>query len=160
MPGLIFQKGNFYSNDASSPKISWFQILFKSVKPFGYKKRLHILQLPIPLAYCVSLIMVTITSHIFINIFQTVHFSTVKLNRGNEKNMSHLLIPKSLKVWKKSEVIGPGSFNGLLNNVIVAKSWIKTSFTYQNIYTKYIKIYLWQEKIYTTIKWHKTNKAA
>ncbi len=36
------------------------------------KKRLRILPLPIPC--CVSLIMVTITSHIFINIFQTVHF--------------------------------------------------------------------------------------
>ncbi len=56
-------------------------------------------QLPIP--YCVSLIMVTITSHIFINIFQMVHFSAVKFTRGNEKNMNFLLIPKSTKVWKK-----------------------------------------------------------
>ena len=29
-----------YSNDAPSPKKSWFQILVKSVEPFGYKKRL------------------------------------------------------------------------------------------------------------------------
>ncbi len=71
MPGPISQNGIFLSNDASSPKISWFQISFKLVKPFGHKKRLRILQLPI--LYCVSL-MVTITSHIFINIFQTVHF--------------------------------------------------------------------------------------
>ncbi len=91
MPGLISQNGNFYSNDASSPKISWFQISLKSLRPFGHKKRLRILQLPIP--YCVSLIMVTITSHIFINIFIAVTFT-----RGNEKNMSFLLIPKSLKV--------------------------------------------------------------
>ncbi len=46
MPGPISQNGNLYSNDASSPKISWFQISFKSVKPFGHKKRLRILQLP------------------------------------------------------------------------------------------------------------------
>ncbi len=100
MPGLISQNGNFYANDASSAKISLFQISFKSVKPFGHKKRLRILQLPI--LYCVSLIMVTITSHIFINIFQTVHFSAVKFARGNEKNMSFLLISKSeslKKIW-------------------------------------------------------------
>ncbi len=96
MPGPISQNGNSYSNDASSPKVSWFQISFQSVKPFGHKKRLRILQLPIP--YCVSLIMVTITSHIFINMFQTVHFSAVKFTRGNEKNMSFLLIPTSPKV--------------------------------------------------------------
>ncbi len=52
-PGPISQNGNSYSNDASSPKVSWFQISFQSVKPFGHKKRLRILQLPIP--YCVSL---------------------------------------------------------------------------------------------------------
>ena len=41
--------------------------------------------------------------HIFINIFQTVglHFSAVKFTRGNEKNTSFILIPKSPKVWKK-----------------------------------------------------------
>ncbi len=109
VPGPISQNGNFYSNDASSPKISWFQISFKSVQPFGHKKRLSILQWPI--LYCVSLIMVTITSHIFVNIFQTVHFSAVKFTRGNEKNMSFLLISKSPKVWEKSETIGPGTFN-------------------------------------------------
>ena len=99
LPGPIFQNGDFYSNDASSPKKSWFQISVKSVNPSGYKKRLGILQLPIP--YCVSIIMDTITSHIFIEIFQTVHFSAVKFIRGNEKNMIFLLIPKSKKVWKK-----------------------------------------------------------
>ncbi len=49
VPGPISQNGNFYSNDASSPKISWFQFSFKLVKPFGHKKRLRILQLPIHL---------------------------------------------------------------------------------------------------------------
>ena len=48
------------------------------------QKRLNILQLPIgPLPHCISLIMVTITGHIFINIFQTVHFPAVKITRGN-----------------------------------------------------------------------------
>ncbi len=98
--GPISQNGNFYSNDASSPKKSWFQISVKSVEPFWCKKRLRIFQLPIP--YCVSLIMVTITSHIFINIFQTVHFSSIKFTRDNEKNMIFHLIPKSLNVWKKN----------------------------------------------------------
>ncbi len=60
--------------------------------------------------------MVTITSYIFINIIQTVHFSAVKFTRGNEKNMSFLLIPKSPKLWEKSEAIGPGTFNGSENN--------------------------------------------
>ncbi len=117
MPSPISQNGNLYSNDASSPKISWFQISFKSVKLLGHKKRLRILLLRIP--YCVSLIMVTITSHIFINIFQTVHFSAVKFTKGNEKNMSFLLIPKSLKVWEKSEAIGLGTFNSNILNLIV-----------------------------------------
>ncbi len=55
--------------------------------------------------------MVTITSHVFVNIFQMVDFSAVKFTKGYEKNMSFLLIPKSPKVWQKSEAIGPGSFN-------------------------------------------------
>ena len=38
VPGPISQKLDFYSNDASSTKKSWFQILVKSVKLFGYKK--------------------------------------------------------------------------------------------------------------------------
>ncbi len=41
-------------------------------------RELRILQSPTP--YCVSL-MVTITSHIFINIFQTVHFSAAGVMR-------------------------------------------------------------------------------
>ncbi len=135
MPGPISQNGKFYSNDSSSPKISWFQISFKLIKPFGHKKRLRILQLPIP--YCVSLIMVTITSHIFINIFQTVHFSAVKFTTGNEKNMSFLLIPKSPKVWKKSETIGPGTF----------KFWRYVSYFVHGTELSFFKIY----KLHTTI---------
>ena len=45
--------------------------------------------------------MVTITRHIFINISQTEHFSTVKFAIGYEKNMSFLVIAKSPKVWQK-----------------------------------------------------------
>ena len=45
--------------------------------------------------------MVTITRHVFVNIFQTEHFSAVKFAMGYEKNMSFLLIPKSQEVGKK-----------------------------------------------------------
>ena len=48
MADPISQNGDFYSNDASSPKKSWFQILVKLVQTFGYKKRLCTMQLPIP----------------------------------------------------------------------------------------------------------------
>ena len=58
-----------------------------------------ILQLPI--SYCVSLIIVTITRHVFINIFQTEHFLAVKFSVGYDKNMSFLVITESPKVWKK-----------------------------------------------------------
>ena len=50
---------------------------------------------------CVSLIMVTITRHIFISIFQTEQFSAAKFVMGYAKNMSFLVIPKSSKVRKK-----------------------------------------------------------
>ncbi len=61
----------------------FIQMMHHHLKYLGFKfhlnrlnrldrKGLRILQLPIP--YCVSLIMVTITSHIFIIIFQMVHF--------------------------------------------------------------------------------------
>ena len=41
VPGQISQNGDFYSNNASSPKKSWFQISGKSLKPFGYKKNTY-----------------------------------------------------------------------------------------------------------------------
>ena len=47
------------------------------------------------------MIMVTITRHVFIDFFQTKHFSAVKFYMGYEKNMSFHVIPKSPKVWKK-----------------------------------------------------------
>ena len=94
VPGPISQNENIYSNDASSPKKFWFQIWVKSFKLFGNKKRLLILQLPNAYTLLCSIIMVTITSHIFINISQTVHFSAIKFTKGNEKNMSFFLIVK------------------------------------------------------------------
>ena len=62
-----------------------------------------ILQLPI--SYCVSLIMVTITRHVFINFFQREHFSAVKFAMGYEKKYDlscDSKISKSLKKkgWK------------------------------------------------------------
>ena len=45
--------------------------------------------------------MVTITKHIFINIFQIECFLAVKFAMAYDKNMSFLVIPKSPKVWKK-----------------------------------------------------------
>ena len=53
------------------PRNLGFQISVKSVKPFGYMK--IITYIAIAYTLLLSMIMVTITSHIFINIFQTVH---------------------------------------------------------------------------------------
>ena len=50
---------------------------------------------------CISLIMITIIRHVFINIFQMEHFLAVKFTMGYEKNMSFLVIEKSPKVLKK-----------------------------------------------------------
>ena len=49
--GPISKNGFFYSNDASSPKKSWFQISIKSIKPFGHMTKLRISQLPIALLW-------------------------------------------------------------------------------------------------------------
>ena len=51
--------------------------------------------------YHVNFIMVTITRHFFINIFQTYQFSAVKFYMRYEKHMSFPAIPKSLEVRKK-----------------------------------------------------------
>ena len=68
-----------------------------------YQAILYILKLP--KSYCVSLIMVTITRHVFINIFQTGHFSAVKFAVGYDKNKYELScdskISKSLKKMLK-----------------------------------------------------------
>ena len=72
----------------------------ETVKPFGYTKQFCIFQLPI--SYCVSLIMVNVTGHVFINIFQTEHFSAVKFDMGYEKKYQFSCDAKSLKVWGKN----------------------------------------------------------
>ena len=54
--------------------------------------------------------MVTITRHIFINIFQTENVSAVKFAMGYEKNLGFFVIPKTPKVGGKVEKIGLGSF--------------------------------------------------
>ena len=77
-----------------------FQISVETAKLFGCTKQFCTLQLHI--SYCVSLIMVTITRHIFINIFHIEHFSAVKFAMGYEKNMSILVIAKPPKARKKS----------------------------------------------------------
>ena len=56
--------------------------------------------------YSVSLIMVTITSHIFTAIFPREYLLAIQFLVDTEKNMGHLLIPKSQKVWEKVEKIG------------------------------------------------------
>ena len=84
-------------------------------------------------AYCSCLYLtvlaylwLTITSHIFINIFQREHFWAVKFAIGYEKNMSFLVIPKSSKIWIKVEQIGLGFFNGSWTlGFHVVKSYIK-----------------------------------
>ena len=73
------------------------KISVESVKPFGCTKQLCKLQLPI--LYCASLVMVTITDHIFTDISPREYLLAVKFLVGNEKNnMGQLLVPKSQKV--------------------------------------------------------------
>ena len=74
------------------------KILVEMVILFGCTEQFWVLQLPI--FYYVSLIMVTITTHIFINIFQTKQFSVVKFDMGYEDNISFLVIPNLQKFEK------------------------------------------------------------
>ena len=69
-------------------KIKKKKKIVKTVKQFGCTKQFCILQLPV--SYCVSLIMITITRHIFINIFQMELFSAVKFAMGYEKILAFL----------------------------------------------------------------------
>ena len=91
---VLFFKIKFsVSFEESSPQRCKFEISVKTVQPFGCMKQFCLL--PLPTSYCVSLIMVTITRHIFINIFQAECFSAVKFVMGYEKNMVFLLIKKA-----------------------------------------------------------------
>ena len=118
MRDVISQTGDNYSNDVLSPKKYWFQISVKLVNWSNFlDTRLDYFAIIVFTLLCKLLLTkVTITSHIFVNIFQTVQFSAVIFNRCNEKSMSFLLIPKSQKVQKKkkkkkkkSEAIGQAS---------------------------------------------------
>ena len=85
--------GNLYSTGLN--------LKFQSVKPFGCTKQFCKLQPPI--LYYVSLIRVTITSHIFTAIFSREYVLAIKFLVGNDKNMGHLLIQKSHKKKKKKK---------------------------------------------------------
>ena len=65
------------------------------VKPFGCTKQFCTLQLPI--SYCVSLIMVTISGHIFINFFQMEH---KKLAMGYTGKLCHRGKQWQLPEWQ------------------------------------------------------------
>ncbi len=66
--GPISQNGDFYSNDAFSPKKSWFQISVKRLNGLDTRRDyICVLQLPIP--YCVSLVMVTVERGYFDPLF-------------------------------------------------------------------------------------------
>ena len=75
-----------------------FEISVQTVKPFGCTKQVCICSCVSYISYCVSLIMVTITRHVFMIFFQTEHLLAMKFDMGNEKNMSFLVTPKSTKV--------------------------------------------------------------
>ena len=82
---VLFSKfSSLISFEESSLQRRKFQIITETIKPFGFTNQFCILQLPI--SYCVSLIMVTITRHVFTNIFQMEHCSAVEFAMGYEKN--------------------------------------------------------------------------
>ncbi len=60
--------------------------------------------------------MVTITSYIFINIVQTVHFSTVKFDWGNEKNYE--LSSNTRKFVKNLKQLDRAPLNKVLYDII------------------------------------------
>ena len=61
-----------------------FKISVKSLKPFGYTKQFYKLQPPT--LYCVSLIMVTVTSHTFTAIFTREYPLAIKKKKKKKKN--------------------------------------------------------------------------
>ncbi len=84
---------HFNSSNASSPKKSWFQKLFKSVK-HGEITYMYLYG---------NAKLVAITSRIFINIFQDVHFAAIKFIRSNENNKLSPDQKKNLRCfWKQS----------------------------------------------------------
>ena len=71
-------------------------------KPFGCKKHFCVLLQSPVISFWVTLIMVTITRHIVINIFQTEHFSAEKFAMGLWELWAFLLY-QNLKKKKKNE---------------------------------------------------------
>ncbi len=146
--GPISQNADIYSNDASSPKKYWFQIPVKSLNRVDARTDYVFCNCLYLIVYSVSLIMVTITSHIFMNIFKTVHFSAVKFTSGNEKNMSFLLVPESPKVWNKSEAIGPGTLSRM--SPMSASPGLKWDWVLDMVEKGYIAFTNWKWHVKTT----------
>ena len=71
-----------------------------SISNFGWNGQAICLDVWSNFVYC-SFLYLTITWHVFINIFQMEHFLAVKFGMAYEKNMSFLEVPKSPKVKKK-----------------------------------------------------------
>ena len=71
-------------------------------KSFGCEKQFCVL--PLPISYCVSSIMVTITSKFSFISCQIEHFSDVKFGMGDEKNMTFLVIQKLPKVGGEKKI--------------------------------------------------------
>ena len=92
--GSIFQKGVFYINMHYPSRDLNFKFQFNRSYCLMHEEIMCIATI-FYIPYCVSLIMVTMASHFFINIFQMVHLSAVKVTMGYEKNMSFVLMPKS-----------------------------------------------------------------
>ena len=82
--------GNLYSTGVN------LKFWLNQSKPFRCTKQFCKFQLHI--LFCISLVMVTITSHILIAIFPREYLLAIKFLMGNEKNTGHLLILKSRKV--------------------------------------------------------------
>ena len=80
-PGPFFLKQNlvflFHSKGVNSK--------FQLKRPGRLDVRNNLVSLQLPLFYCVSLIMITITRHVVINIFQMEHFSGIKSALGYKK---------------------------------------------------------------------------
>ena len=62
--------------------------------------------------------------HILAVVSPREYILTLKFHKGNEKNMGHLLIPKSLKVWKKVEPIGLGTFKAY-DKILLKNEFVK-----------------------------------
>ena len=88
--------------------------------------------LQLPISYCVSLVMITITRYIFINILQMECFSAVKFATSNEKNFElscDTKISESLKKKKKKKrikIMGRG-FSALGPYGDVRQTWVAKS---------------------------------